>query len=160
MESWEEIYNLEITEQYPAAIEAIEERLKSNSEKEEGVIHLGFLYWLGIVEDERLNLNVSFQQYAARFRELLNTYQSVFDNNADFCFSYGFGLSMDYYYFARDAKDTKELNLYESLGKSLLEKAKRLSPFYKKLLNGKVSQQEISQHFAKRGCFLKYYSIV
>jgi len=160
MKTWEDIYNLEITQQYPDAIVAIEERLQLNSSENEAIIRLGFLLWLGIVEKDRLELNISQQSYAKRFRELLNANRSNYDNNADFCFSFGYGLSIDYFYFVEDAKDINELKSYESIGKTLLEKAMELDPFYSKLLKGEITQKEISEHFVNRGCILKYYGIV
>lgn len=158
MKSWEEIFNLEINGQYSVAIEAIEGRLKSDPEEKESVIRLGFLYWLGLCQDIELHLGIHFQQYTERFRELLNTYQSAFKDNADFCFSYGLALSLDYYHFAIDGTNAKELNFYKSMGEALYKNAMKLDQFYMKLSKGKASQGEIADHFANRGCFLRYYA--
>ncbi|MHC4950303.1 MAG: hypothetical protein ACYTEU_04860, partial [Planctomycetota bacterium] len=107
-----------------------------------------------------LKLNIPFEQYTTRFRELLETYKDTFGNDADFCFSYGLGLELFFYYFVPDAKDAKSVKAYETLGKKLLKKAASLDPFYKKFNKSKATQEDIAQHFSGKGCFLKYYNVI
>ncbi len=158
--SWDEIYDLELDYKYPAIIEALEGRLKDNPEDKEAIIRLGFHYWYIIIECDCLKVNIPYEQYTARFRELLEKHKEPLGNDADFCFSYGLGLSMFYYHFVPDAKNVKSLKAYESLGKKLLKKAASIDPFYKKHRKLKATQEEIAQHFSGRGCFLKYYNVI
>jgi hypothetical protein len=158
--SWDEIYILEANYKYPDIIDALEERLKENPDDKEAVIRVGFHYWFITVEYDCLKVKIPFEQYTARFRELLETYKDKFGNDADFCFSYGLGLDMFYYNFVPDAKDIKSLKAYESLGKKLLKKTASLEPFYKKFRKRKATQEDIAQHFSGRACFLKYYNII
>ncbi len=160
MLSWDEIYNLEVDYKYPAIIEALEERLKENPNDKEAVIRLGFHYWYITAEYRCLGINIPWEQYTARFRELLETYKETLGNDADFCFSYGLGLDLFYYHFVPDATDVKSVKAYESLGKKLLKKAASLDPFYKKFNKSKATQEEVAQHFSGRGCFLKYYNVI
>lgn len=158
--SWDEIYVLEVNYKYPTIIEALEERLKENPDDKEAVIRLGFHYWYITAEYRCLDLNIPWEQYTARFRELLETYKDTLGNDADFCFSYGLGLDLFHYHLVPDANDVNSLKAYESLGKKLLKKAESLNPFYKKFNKSKVTQKEIAQHFSARGCFLKYYNVI
>ena len=158
--SWNEIYDLEVGFKYPAIIEALEERLKEDPNDKEAVIRLGFHYWFITAEYQCLKLNIPFEQYTTRFRELLETYKDTFGNDADFCFSYGLGLELFFYYFVPDAKDAKSVKAYETLGKKLLKKAASLDPFYKKFNKSKATQEDIAQHFSGKGCFLKYYNVI
>ena len=160
MLSWDEIYDLEVDYKYPAIIEALEERLKENPDDKEAVIRLGFHYWYITAEYRCLGLNIPWEKYTARFRELLENYKETLGNDADFCFSYGLGLDLFYYHFVPDATDGKSVKAYESLGKKLLKKAASLDPFYKKFNKSKATQEEIAQHFSGRGCFLKYYNVI
>lgn len=157
--SWDKIYYLEINEKYPEAINAIEDKLKETPGNAETVIRLGFNLWFAIVEDDRMKLNLPIEQYANRFMELLNEYRSKLQDNADFCFSYGLGLSSDYYRFVKNANDIKELKKCEKLGKDILKRASKIDSFYKKVIKGKVSKDELSEHFKGRGCFERYFNI-
>jgi hypothetical protein len=154
--SWDEIYELEVNLMYPAAIEALEERLKGDPDEKEAVIRLGFHYWFVISENDCLSLNVPVEQYAARFRELLWTYEDILGEDADFCFSYGLGLSLSFYDLVARMDD---LEAYEALGKKLMKKAASLDAFYKRLNKGKVTQEQIARHFRGRGCFARYYGV-
>ncbi|MHC4068357.1 MAG: hypothetical protein ACYS18_04575 [Planctomycetota bacterium] len=158
--SWDEICVLEVNLKYPDVIDAIEELLKDNPNDKEAVIRLGFHYWFAVIENDALGLNVPWEEYTTRFRELLNTYKDIFANDADFCFSYGLGLNLCYFYFVPDSSNTKSFKAYESLGKKLLKKAASLDPFYKKFNKAKATQEEIAEHFSGRGCFLRYYNVV
>ena len=158
--SWDEIIELEVGYKYPAVIEAIEKRLKENPNDKEAVIRLGFHYWYITAEYDSLGLNIPWEQYTTRFRELLETYKDTFANDADFCYYYGLGLDLFHYHFVSDANDVKSVKAYEFLGKKLLQKAASLDPFYKKHNKGKTTQEEISQYFSGRGCFLKYYNVI
>jgi hypothetical protein len=154
--SWDEIYELEVNLVYPAAIEALEERLKGNPDEKEAVIRLGFHYWFVIAESGVVCQPVAVEEYAARFRELLWTYMDILGNDADFCFSYGLGLSMFFYNLVASMDD---LEAYEALGKKLMKKAASLDAFYKRFNKQKVTQEEIAQHFSGRGCFARYYGV-
>lgn len=157
--SWNEIYELEVNGEYPSIIEALEDILKENPNDKEAVIRLGFHYWYITAEYKCLKLNIPFDQYTARFRELLETYKDVLCNDADFCFSYGLGLYLFFFNFATKDK-AQSLKVYESLGKKLLKRAAKLDPFYKRFNKSKATQEDIAQHFSGRGCFLKYYTVI
>ena len=103
-------------------------------------------------------MNISITKYAERFVELLHIYRPKFGDNPDFCFSFGLGLSMFYYYFVPQC-DQKHLDEYEALGKELLNKAQQLNPLYKKLSDGKITPLELQQLFSNRMCLAKYYGI-
>jgi hypothetical protein len=106
-----------------------------------------------------MKLNLPIEQYANRFMELLDEYRSKLQDNADFCFSYGLGLSSNYYYFVKNASDKKELKKCEKLGKDLLKRASKIDNFYKKVIKGRVSQEELRERFTGRGCFENYYNV-
>lgn len=158
--SWEQINEFEIAEDYPAAIDTLESRLKADPNDKEAVNRLGFNYWLAIAEGQRLSLNVAVSQYAERFLELLNNYESTLGGDPDFCWAYGLPLSMNYYDFARDGQDVKELEALQLLGEQLLKNAAALDPFYEKFQRGDITQEEIAKRFSGRGCFANYFNVV
>ena len=158
--TWEGISRKEIAEDYPGAIEALEWRLREDPKEREAVVRLGFNYWLAISGSERLRSKVPMVRYAARFLELLRTYESRLSVDADFCWVYGLPLSMQYYDFARNGRDLEELDSLRSWGEKLLESAASLDGFYKKLQSGQATQDELASRFGGRGCLARYYNVV
>ena len=155
--SWERISQSEATEDYPGAIEALEERLRKDPQEREAVVRLGFDYWLAISESDRLSLDVPMERYAARFLELLRTYESLLSGDADFCWVYGLPLSLQHYNFAQDGRDRDELDSLQAWGEKLLQSAASLDSFYAKLQSGQATQKELAARFGGRGCLARYY---
>src|SRR5687768_9471435 len=88
--SWPEIHNLEMGEDYPAAIDALEERLRADPSDQEAVIRLGFNLWY-VVEGSicgRIQKSLPTERYAIRFMDLFHEY-TRFESNADFCWAFG-----------------------------------------------------------------------
>jgi len=165
-----EIHNLEMQEDYPTAIDALEERIKAYPNESETVIRLGFNLWYAVVENERLAKNLLVEKYATRFTELYKTTREAFIENTDYCWAYGLGLSMFWYHFP---------NTTEEEGKALLNRAKekdifwarfmQQSNFYERLLQRFASSiywwikkkrtKEILMRLDNRGIFTSYYNV-
>ena len=163
MLSLKEIHQLEISESYPAAIEALERRLGGYPDEEETIVRLGFNYWLMAEQGERISPNLPRDEYAQRFMKLFHEYYPRFKGSADFCFSFGLGISMFWHFYP---------GATECLGKDLLKQAAKLDSFYKpfatasmwfakfKWFRGRLpSQEELSKRFAGRGVFARYYNV-
>lgn len=158
-----EIHELEVTESYPAAIDALEERLKTHPAEEETVVRLGFNCWLVAEEGERIDPTLSTEQYAERFMELFRTYKDTFSESADFCFAFGLGMSLFWYLYP---------GATERQGKALLKRASKLDSFYKTIITpistfarwryrtGRhASQEALARRFSGRGVLAKYYAV-
>jgi len=141
------IHDLEIRQQYPDAIDALEERLRIHPSEAETVIRLGFNLWYAVAEDLRLGLSLPVEEYAVRFMALLRHYESKFRDNADFCWAYGTGLSLFWFYFPLGTEEE---------GDRLLARAASLSPMWG-ALHTTASQEKLCQHCAGRGIFASYY---
>ena len=180
----EKIHELECKEDYPAAIDELEEYVRINPNSAEAVIRLGFNLWYAVEGADRMRKTLLREKYSARFMELFNTYRNILWNNSDFCHSFGLGLNLFYYYFVPDAKDIKVLKSYELLGKRLLRRARKIDPFWKtfcpemgfwgrllfrlspKLYSKKKNKAEENKIYAEarirlggRGILAKYYNI-
>src|SRR5204863_6506912 len=116
-----EIHNLEMREDYPAVIDALEERLKAYPNESETVLRLGFNLWYAVVANDRLKKDLPIDKYAARFTELYEATKEAFIENADYCWAFGLGISMFYYFFP---------NVSEEEGKALLNRAKEKDKFW------------------------------
>lgn len=143
--TWEEIHQLEMLEDYPAVIDALENRLAADSGDHEAVIRLGFNLWIAGTEALRTRDPLPEEQCALRFMELFLKYGDSLHGNADFCHVYGLALSIDGWSFP--GGDQK-------LGEVLLQRAAELDPFYVRL-----GQDEMTARFAGRGVFALYYGI-
>jgi hypothetical protein len=143
--SLDDIHELEVRDDYPAAIDALEERLRADPSERETVIRLGFNLWYAVVEADRMQKQLPTERYATRFMELFREYRSRFDSDADFCWAYGVGISLFWFQF---------LGADESLGVGLLARAKELDSFYTRM-----QQSEIIERYRGRGIFAKYYAI-
>ena len=141
---------MEIEEAYPAAINALEERLRSDPSEAETVIRLGFNLWYAIIENDRMQTNLPVQTYAIRFMELFNDYRQTLTNNADFCWAFGQGMNMFWYYFPKAT---------EELGKSLIDEACRLDDFWAKFWTDSVSDAQRTSRLKGRGILEKYYAV-
>jgi hypothetical protein len=119
--SWQEIHELEIGEKYPAAIHALEERLRENPYDYEAVIRLGFNLWYAGEEAGRMGLDLPSSEYYARMMELLELYETELADNSDFCWAFGLGLHLFFYYFP---------GATEQMGNDLLNRARELDPFW------------------------------
>jgi hypothetical protein len=53
-QSWQEIHALEVSEDYPAAIDALEERLREEPDDAEAVVRLAFNLWYVVAERDGL----------------------------------------------------------------------------------------------------------
>ena len=163
MLSLEEIHGLEITESYPQAIEALEERLGAFPDEEETIVRLGFNYWLLAEESERIDPTLPAEEYAERFMKLFRAHEKTLSNNADFCHAFGLGMSLFWWLYP---------GATERKGKALLERAARLDPFYRRIITpislfprwrwrtGRhPSREEFAERFAGRGVLAKYYGV-
>ena len=143
--SLKHIHELEVREDYPAAIDMLEERLRADPSERETVVRLGFNLWYAANEEARMRQGLPVERYASRFMELLREYQSQLDSDADFCWAFGLGISL--FWFEFPGAD-------EALGEALLARAKELDPFYVRL-----DQEEMHERFRGRGIFASYYAI-
>lgn len=140
-----DIHDLEVREDYPAAIDALEERLLSAPSERETVIRLGFNLWYAVVEADRMQKQLPTERYATRFMELFHEYRTRLDGDADFCWAFGLGISLFWFQFP---------GADESLGAALLARAKELDSFYTRM-----QQSEMIQRYRGRGIFASYYAI-
>lgn len=136
-------------EEYPAAIDALEERLAADPTEQETVIRLGFNLWYAVAEAERMAKRLPIERYAARFMALLRQYQGRFGQDADFCWAYGLGTSLFWFLFP---------GATEELGDGLLARAKEIDSFYASLLQA-GNQAGIAARFRGRGILAHYYAV-
>ena len=61
--SWPHIHDLEVREDYPAAIDALETRLAIDPEDHEAVRRLGFNLWYAVIEQTRMGKDLPVQAY-------------------------------------------------------------------------------------------------
>jgi len=144
--SWHEIQELETSEAYPEAIDALEERLASNPEETEAVIRLGFNLWYAVAEGTRLGRNKRFGDYPERFTVLLERYGEKFRDVADFCWAYGLGIQLFWFHFPR---------MTEEQGNELLNRARALDPFWASLFRPGADLSRLKG----RGIFARYYNV-
>jgi hypothetical protein len=150
MLSLHQIHELEVEEDYPAAIDALEERLAAAPNDREVLIRLGFNLWYAVVEADRMAKRLPVGRYAARFMALFREHEPRLGDDADFCWAYGLGLSMFWYEFP---------GATEELGDAMLARAKELDPFYENLLC-EGSQEATAERFRGRGILASYYGAV
>ena len=146
--SWKEIHELEVTGAYPQAIEALEARLSGETFDPEAVIRLGFNYWYCVVEKDVEDLKVPADEYAKRFMELFDEYKALLANHADFCWAFGLGMSLCWYYFP---------GATEEMGKELLERSKALDPFWRNAFC--ATKEDKAKKLSGRGILSWYYNV-
>ncbi|MEX0700893.1 MAG: hypothetical protein WD069_02245 [Planctomycetales bacterium] len=143
---WPVIHDLEVAEDYPAAIDALEDRLAADPYDREAVIRLGFNLWNVVVEEPRFRNRLPAERYAQRFMELFRAHAEELSSDADFCWAFGLGMSMFPYYFP---------GATEELGNQLLDRARSLDPFWATL-------DEPGKDWSRlkgRGIFAAYYAV-
>ena len=144
--SWPDIHDLEVREQYPEAIDALESRLAADPAEAEAVIRLGFNLWYAVAEDSRMYKSLPVEPYAGRFMDLYNRYSAALANNADFCWAFGLGMSLFWFYFP---------GATEEKGNQLLERARTLEPRWAHLFEQGVDLSRLKG----RGIFSSYYNV-
>lgn len=147
---WQRIHELEIGEAYPAAIDALEERLRVHPDEMEAVIRLGFNLWYAVVEETRLKNCVPVEECAERFMKTFHTYKESLGDNADFCWAFGLGIDLFWHMFPGATKET---------GASLIQRAAQLDEFWNRFSKGEVPVEEYAARFAGRGIFAAYYAV-
>jgi len=145
--SLDNIHKLEFSEDYPAVIDELELRLKANPNEIETIVRLGFNLWYAVVENDFLKKNLPVEQYASRFMALFNQYHDDLKDNADFCWVFGQGIQMFWFFFP---------GADEKMGQSLIDNACRLDDFYKRFWKD-IPHSEVVERFKGRGIFEKYY---
>lgn len=135
---------MEVREDYPAVIDALEERLRAHPSDRETVVRLGFNLWYAVVEVIRMQKPLPIEHYAVRFMELFHKYRSHFETDADFCWAFGLGMSL----FPLEFPGADE-----TLGEALLERAREQDPFWRRM-----QHDEMIERFRGRGIFAKYYA--
>jgi len=143
---WPAIHRLEVAEDYPAAIDALEARLSADPHDAEAVTRLGFNLWFAVVENDRMQKALPVQGYAERFMELFSIYRDRLSDCTDFCWAFGLGMSMFWYYFPKAT---------EGEGNRLLHRARTLDPFWARLLKPGADLTRLKD----RGIFAKYYNV-
>lgn len=151
--SWSEIHRLEVGEEYPAAIDALEARLAADLLDIEAVRRLGFNLWYAVAEDSRIRNPIPAKEYAARFNELHRQYVHRFSDDADFCWAFGLGLSF-YSFHLSGTTDEAGRRILESEGYRLLDRARSLDPMWAELARG----TDLSR-LRGRGIFASYYNV-
>jgi hypothetical protein len=144
--SWPHIHELEMIEAYPDAIDALEARLAVAPNDPETVTRLGFNLWFAVVEDTRMARHLPVEHYAARFMQLFHRHGERLKGNADFCWVFGLGMSLFWFYLS---------GVTEEQGKSLLDRARALDPFW---ANFQKPGADLSR-LKGRGIFERYYNV-
>jgi hypothetical protein len=142
-----EIHEREIAEDYPLVVTALEDRLGEDANDRETVIRLGFNLWYAIAENDRMGKRLPTEQYARRFMELFSRYCAELKDNPDFCWSFGQGMQMFWYWFP---------GATEERGKSLIIHACTLDPFYRRF--AELTNEELAGRFRGRGILQVYYN--
>lgn len=145
--SLESIHKLEYIYDYPAAIDELELRLKENPNEAETIIRLGFNLWYAVVENDCMGKNLPVKQYASRFMALFSQYRDTLKDNADFCWAFGQGIQMFWFYFP---------GATEKQGQSLIDNACNLDNFYRRFFKD-LPRNEIAKRFKGRGILDIYY---
>ncbi len=140
----DKIHEIEVREDYPAAIDALEARLQADPSEKETVIRLGFNLWYAAHEEARLRKGLPTERYGRRFMDLFREYRAELQDDADVCWAFGLGISLFWHEFP---------GADEPLGKALLARAKSLDCFY-----CRMKQEEMSVRFRGRGIFASYYA--
>lgn len=144
--SLQQIHELEVAEEYPAVIDALEERLRVDPTDVETVIRLGFNLWYAAHEHIRMGKKLPVEEYARRFMELFEQYRATLIDNADFCWVFGLGMYLFWFEFP---------GATEELGASLMERACKLDKFW---VNPDADAEEKMRRFKGRGIFASYYN--
>ena len=151
--TWREIHDLEVGEEYPEAIDALEARIAANPQDAEAVRRLGFNLWYAIAEEGRICNPIPVKEYATRFMTLCRQYADQLSEDADFCWAFGLGLSLFPFYFS-SAMDEAGQRLIEAEGNRLLDRARSLDPMWAELPHvGNLSRLK------GRGIFASYYHV-
>ncbi len=151
--SWSQIHDLEIGEEYPAAIDALEARIAADPQDAEAVRRLGFNLWYAVAEESRIRNPIPAKEYATRFMALYRQYADQLSQDADFCWAFGLGLSLFPFYFC-NAKDEAGHRLVEAEGNQLLDRARSLEPMWAEL----PEAPDLSR-LKGRGIFASYYNV-
>jgi hypothetical protein len=138
---------LEVGEEYPAAIDALEARLAIDPEDHEAVRRLGFNLWYAVVEQMRMGKELPVEDYARRFMELYRQYADQLADDADFCWA--FGLGMELFWFELPGATEEE-------GTRLLDRARATDPFWERFGQG-VGHD--TSRLRNRGIFAAYYNV-
>jgi hypothetical protein len=146
---WDDIHALEVAEDYPAAIDALESRLSQNPAETEAIIRLGFNLWYAVVEDTRMGKRLPTAQYAQRFMDLLHQYHESLQSNADFCWAFGQGIHLFWHELS---------GATEQLGQSLINRACALDSFWARFWTD-VSDFEAGERLKDRGILANYYNV-
>ncbi len=147
--SFDEINKLEVREDYPAALDALEARIHADPSDREAVIRLGFNLWYVVAEAMRMQKRLPTEQYAKRFMEVFHAYRPQFEGDADFCWAFGQAISLSW--FELPGAD-------EALREALVARAKELDQFYERFFR-ETGYAEMVERFRGRGIFAKYYGI-
>lgn len=137
---------MEVNEDYPSAIDALETRLAINAEDYEAVRRLGFNLWYAMVEQMRMGMDLPVEDYARRFMQLYREYETKLAEDADFCWAFGLGMSMFWFNFT---------GATEEKGNRLLERARRLDPVWERLHENDADLSRLKG----RGIFAAYYDV-
>ena len=146
--SWPHIHDLEVSEDYPAAIDALEARLAADPEDPEVVRRLGFNLWYAAHEDARVQKALPVQRYAGRFMELYRQHANQLAEDADFCWAFGLGMQLFWFDFP---------GATEEEGKRLLDRARALDPFWARF--GQPGVEQDMSRLKNRGIFAAYYNV-
>lgn len=144
--SWSTIHGLELREEYPAVIDALEARLAANPAETEAVIRLGFNLWYAVVEQMRMGKELPVERYADRFMGLFHLYSDKLADNADFCWAFGLGMNLFWFDFP---------GATEQEGNRLLERARHIDPFWARLHEPGSDLSRLRE----RGIFAAYYNV-
>ena len=144
--SWPHVHDLEVREDYPSAIDALEARLAIDPDDHEAVRRLGFNLWYAVIEQMRMGKELPVEEYARRFMDLYRAYASRLAGDADFCWAFGLGMSMFWYNFP---------GATEEEGNRLLERARQLDPMWASLHEHGTDLSRLRG----RGIFQSYYNV-
>jgi ankyrin repeat protein len=136
---------------YPAAIDALEEKLAGDPDDAEAVIRLGFNLWFAVVENDPMMADLPVEQYAERFMDVFHRYEGKLGSNGDFCWAFGLGMSMFSHHFP---------GATEEMGKRLIGSARELDPFWARFGTQGISSPSMDEQAARfngRGIFEGYY---
>ena len=144
--SWPHIHDLEVREDYPAVIDALESRLNADPADDEAVRRLGFNLWYAVVEQARMGKTLPVEQYAGRFMQVYRAYAHRLADDADFCWAFGLGMSLFWYNFP---------GATEAEGNRLLDHARHLDPMWQRVGEDGADMSRLKG----RGIFAAYYDV-
>lgn len=133
MKSLEEIHEFEKAKNWTQAINALEERLKSDPVELESVLRLAFLLWDLHVEEGSMRHGSDTSRFIDRTKELFFTTKEKFKDNSEYLFWFGLMISLFPWEFVPTDKRQpsvfgKNVTEWDKISRNLFEQASSGDP--------------------------------